>query len=134
MIQNLKMFGHFVAWCSKHVFTAVWETLMTVLIFPRFIASHYEEGKRQFRQNFAYGLLNYVLSLFVTFAFCSMTAMILFGVDLSSEDRPKMLIMYSVAVGLDTLFYFVCFMSVTYEKFLADYEHVFTLLKEKDDV
>lgn len=134
MIQKLRMFGHFVAWCARHTFKAMWSTLMALLIFPRFIRQHYEDGKRQFRQNFSYGLLNYILSLFIAFAFSAMFSMFMFGASPTVEDQDKVFTILVVAFAIDTLFYFTCFIAVTYEKFLADYDHVFTILKESDDV
>ena len=107
---------------------------MTLLVFPRFIRQHYEEGKRQFRQNFSYGLLNYILSLFITFAFSAMFSMFMFGASPTVEDQAKAFTVFGVAFAIDTLFYFTCFIAVTYEKFLADYDHVFTILKEDDHV
>lgn len=134
MIQRLRMFMHFLTWCAKGAFGFVFGALKKLLFFPKLLTELFEDAKRQFRQSFSYGLLNYILSLFVTFAFVAAMGLVWYGPSFTSEQSEKMAIMVLVSLSTTSFFYAVAYISVLYERFLAEYSQVFTILKETDDV
>lgn len=134
MIQRLRMFMHFVTWCAKGVLGFVFEALKKLLIVHKLFMEHFNETKKHFRQSFSFGLLNCILSLFITFASVSALGLIMYGLKMTEADADKMTMMAAISLGTTTLFYAVCYISVLYERFLEEYSQVFTILKEHDDV
>jgi hypothetical protein len=134
MIQRLRMFMHFLTWCAKGIMGFVFDTLKKLLIVHKLFMEHFNDTKKHFRQSFSFGLLNCILSLFVTFAFVAVLSMIMYGNTFTAEEANNSMAMTAVSLGTTALFYAVAYVSVLYERFLEEYSQVFTILKEHDDV
>ncbi len=134
MIQRLRMFMHFLTWCAKGVFGFVFDALKKLLIVHKLFMEHFNDTKKHFRQSFSFGLLNCILSLFVTSALVSCLGLIMYGANMTKSDADNMTMMAAVSLGTTALFYAVAYVSVLYERFLQEYSQVFTILKEHDDV
>jgi ABC-type transport system involved in Fe-S cluster assembly fused permease/ATPase subunit len=134
MMQRSRIFLHFVTWCLKNIVRNIAALFSGLLVFPKFIRKHYEDTKSQFRQSFSYGMLNCVLSQIITFGMTICIGAVMFGGDLVLSEQKRVFEMIIVSQVITASFYVVCYVSVLYEKFLSDYERVFTILKEKDNV
>lgn len=133
-MQRLRIFLHFIIWCLKKIGSSIFGFVSGLLFFPKFIGKYYVDTKSQFRQSFSYGMLNCVLSQIITFGMTMFIAAMMFGGNVVLADQKRVLEMVIVSQVITASFYVVCYVSVLYEKFLADYEQVFTILKEKDNV
>lgn len=128
---KLKMVWKFLVWCVKNIISKTFGALGKVVNIKEFAQGHVNQIKKSFRDSFAFGLLNCILSMMITAGIAFMFVTVLHGKEAVTThfDDARNTVLFALA--FDVILYVWCFVSVLYEKFLADHDHVFTILKDE---
>lgn len=128
---KLKMAWKFLVWCVKNFTSKTFGALGKVINIKEFAQGHINQIKKSFRDSFAFGLLNCILSMMVTTGIAVMFVTIMYGKEAATTQYSNAQNTVLFALAVDVMLYVWCFVSVLYEKFLVEHDHVFTILKDE---
>lgn len=132
-MKALKMLGYFLVWSAKGLGNKIAGMFSGVLRIHEILLEHVRYTVRTFREDrFVIGFMNFVLSLMMTFGFCTFLGGVVYYGEIDTH-QTEITTWLTYALGIDVLFYFSCFIVAMYQKFLEDYNRPWELLKEKNE-